>query len=242
MKLHILSDIHAEAYAGKALESFITSLIAPTEVLVLAGDIASWRNIEEVLALFSPHYERIIYVPGNHEYYRTSYDKFSPTLPYNVELLRGNATKVGDTHFLGATLWTDFHGDYFAEHAAKTMINDFRAIEGFTTIQCSNLFHKEFSFLNQAIDNLEGPKVVVTHFPPSMQCLSEYWRQNGGVLNKYFMNDLDGYLMDLDEPILWISGHTHTQYDVQIGQVRCVANPYGYRNENPHYSPLTIEI
>jgi predicted phosphohydrolase len=242
MKLHLVSDIHSEQYSGKYLEDFITSLTTSADVLVLAGDIGTYRTLDTALDIFSKRYERVVFVPGNHEYYRSSFKNFNPILPENVHLLNPGTVRIGDVNFIGATLWTDFNNSYQVEHAAKAMINDFKVIEGFTTHQCSNLYHQHVTFLRQALDLFHGQKnFVVTHFSPTQQAISEYWKHHGGALNQYFHNDLDGMLMDLP-PTKWAFGHTHDPIQLRVGEVDLYCNPLGYRGENDEYNQLIIEV
>jgi 3',5'-cyclic AMP phosphodiesterase CpdA len=44
------------------------------DVLVIAGDLCSYRNIWWILNEFSKYYEHVIYVNGNHELYGTHID------------------------------------------------------------------------------------------------------------------------------------------------------------------------
>src|SRR5258708_6266106 len=69
MILQLLSDLHFEMMVDKG-KSFINSL-DPTgvDVLVLAGDIDSYKNIEDTLKAFAEKYQRSIYLPGNHSFY-----------------------------------------------------------------------------------------------------------------------------------------------------------------------------
>jgi len=75
MKLQIMSDLHLEMHADRGAE-FIRNL-DPTgvDVLVLAGDITMARHyedLENVFKLLARKYRHILYVPGNHEYYKSS--------------------------------------------------------------------------------------------------------------------------------------------------------------------------
>jgi hypothetical protein len=75
MKLQSMSDLHLEMHADRGAE-FIRSL-DPTgvDVLVLAGDITmarQYEDLENVFKLLARKYRHIRYVPGNHEYYKSS--------------------------------------------------------------------------------------------------------------------------------------------------------------------------
>lgn len=118
MKLHILSDLHLEflAYAPPALDA---------DAVVLAGDIGlGTRGIQWAREAW-PDTE-IVYVPGNHEYYRSEMGVENELLraaarEHGVHLLNRDAAVIGGVRFLGATLWTDFRlfGDRERFHALQ---------------------------------------------------------------------------------------------------------------------------
>ncbi len=136
MKIHLLSDLHLEFSMPSNKLGAIES-----DVVVLAGDIhsgalgISWAGMTWT--------DRpVIYVPGNHEYYRRSYNAHRAQMRKvaaqydNIQLLDRGAIVIGDVLFVGATLWTDF--EYFGKgdivkradamaFAARYM-NDYRLI------------------------------------------------------------------------------------------------------------------
>ena len=84
----------------------------------------------------------MIYVPGNHEYYRLVYQKQRSAMRktasqhFNVRLLDQNACVIGGVLFVGCTLWTDFRyfetsGNFSGEEAmnvARRFMPDFSVI------------------------------------------------------------------------------------------------------------------
>ena len=78
MKLQIMSDLHFEMHADGGA-GFIRELDATgVDVLVLAGDITMAGQYEDLASVFGPlaqKYRHILYVPGNHEYYKSSPDR-----------------------------------------------------------------------------------------------------------------------------------------------------------------------
>ena len=137
MKIHVLSDLHLEFSIPHQSLGDVQS-----DVVVLAGDIGSGvSGIEWAGETWSDR--PVIYVAGNHEFYRREYnaqrrnlrqaaEKFS-----NVTFLDRDAVVINDVLFIGATLWTNF--EYFgrddivkrasAMSAAAQYMNDFRLIQ-----------------------------------------------------------------------------------------------------------------
>lgn len=249
MKIHLLSDLHLEFYHDP--EHFMETLIQPADVLVLAGDIhVGLDNTARAVNFFANHYERVLYIPGNHEYYNRLeldafdvYDDFEAKLAVNVTYLNYDYVKVGDVTFIGATLWTNFNDDPLVEIDASRCINDFRRIK--TTpreMKLTNYDHR--AYIKWAYEEFKGKKVIVTHFLPAMECVDPKYRNKDGItsnLNYYFANNLGSWIETLED-VTWLFGHTHDDVDVMIGQTRCLARPHGYPKERNFYTPLVLEI
>lgn len=228
MKIRILSDLHMEFFKREEPDWLFN---VEADVLILAGDIhVGPAKLETLLTRFASHYEHVVYVFGNHEFYGYNLQSYNNIkVPSNVHIMNPGHVKIDDVTFIGGTLWTDFCGDPIAETAAKRGITDFKRIHGFDTQTCASLFNEHYKYIRDGIKILPGPKVIVTHFIPSMRCVSPYWQINGGVLNKYFAPNLDTIIDNLEDDVpLWVYGHTHDQMDQVIGNTRFIANPHGY--------------
>lgn len=142
MKIHVVSDLHLERGYQE---------LPGGEVLVLAGDIAEARDIQQCFhstrlldgdippgayrfqdffKIECAKYERVFYVMGNHEHYRHRLDRTADLirsyLPSNVRLMDDDAEIYRGVLFLGGTLWTDVNkGNPIDIHAVKFgMIGD----------------------------------------------------------------------------------------------------------------------
>jgi hypothetical protein len=89
-------------------------------------------------------------------------------------------------------------------------------------------------YLKQPFD---GRTVVITHHLPSRRLVSaRFWPGNGSDgANGGFASDCDN-MIAVNEPWLWIHGHTHDTIDTKLWETRIVCNPAGYRGEwaTPH--------
>src|SRR5688572_2867209 len=105
MKLHILSDLHLEfgPFDMPAVDA---------DVLILAGDInLGPAGLNEYAGL--ARRKRILYVAGNHEYYRHTFPGLNEVLSdvaleSGIAFLDNRAVEIDGVRFLGCTLWTDF--------------------------------------------------------------------------------------------------------------------------------------
>jgi len=261
MKLHILSDLHVEfaPFAPPATDA---------DLVVLAGDIHQGvAGIAWARAAF-PHQE-LLYVAGNHEYYRDHWDTLLPELRqaaarHAVHFLEDDELVLGGVRFLGTALWTDF--DYFgparrdqAMMACVDYLTDFRLIgatpdpqaaqicpgipqaPGLLTPGHVRLRHlRSRAWLEQRLGAPhDGPTVVITHHLPGPGSVAPRYKDDLG--NAGFASHLD-HLMG--QAALWVHGHTHDSFDYQAGGTRVVCNPRGYpvrgAFENPDFAPGLI--
>ena len=240
MKIRLLSDVHQEFYEDESLYSN-----KGEDVLVIAGDLdVGETNCWNALKRFADHVDHVVYVPGNHEYYRHDIATFDETIRRfgqgtNIHFLNPGIIRLGEVTFIGAALWSNFGNDQFAQwHCART-ISDFSVIKGFNTDKCVNLYNKHSAYIKQSYEQMPGKKVIVTHFLPDAACIDAQYRGES-MINKYFANDLGSWIADLQDTT-WLFGHTHSNVDITIGDTRVLANPYGY-NRNANYRECVIEV
>lgn len=214
------------------------------DILVIAGDLTSDKNLKDVLYEFSYEYEFVFCVLGNHEFYGTEFEEarkmfrsMISELPPHVDILENGIRRMGeDIKFLGTSLW--FKEDPILHLGYKNSINDFKMIKRLEPMvyQINDDARK---FLEKEVDS---NSIVITHHAPSFQSIAEKYR--GDPINNFFVNDLDGLIYE-KKPKLWIHGHTHHSFDYNIGDTRVVCNPFGYFNyaENENFrNDLIIEI
>lgn len=240
MKIKLLSDLHLEGRQGYQFKDNVWAQYNGEDVLVLAGDIAVGPDAVMVaLDYFRKQgFEQIVYTPGNHEYYHHSRDAHEPLkAAAKAEGFRfldaEEVIKIQDVSFFGGTLWTNFRNDPLSEEVAKTYINDFRVIKGWTPQLAKVAFEDQSSFIKQAYEITEGKKCIVTHFMPAKEAVAERYKAEGieSTLNNYFANDLAEWIETLEDTT-WLFGHTHDSMDFNLGSTRLVSNPLGYPRES----------
>lgn len=240
MKVRLISDVHFEVYEDRQLYDS-----QDADVLVIAGDLAvGGYSTCNALKRFANNVEDVIFVTGNHEYYRSTINEVDEyisrhTRGANIHFLNCGTKKLDDVTFIGANLWTNFSNNDFSKINARGSINDFRQIQEFSTDQCVALNTKHTKFFSDASGAVEGKKVFVSHFLPDRICIDEQYRGESA-LNDYFSNNLGDWIQDLENST-WFHGHTHSTVRQEIGTTKIYANPYGY-NENRHYVELFITI
>ena len=250
MKLHILSDLHIEFGEFDVPKT-------DADVVIIAGDLhVGERGLSWAKEKFSN--QEVIYVIGNHEYYRGVIPKLTEKLMKgsegtNIHILENEEIVIGNIVFLGCTLWSDFqllNNPNVAAIVAQQMMNDYRLIRlspKFRKIHPSDtaIWHrKSRKWLAEKIKNRKGTKqktVVITHHAPSI--LSVPARYNNDQLSAAFASEMSGFLTDM-EIALWIHGHIHDSSDYHIGSTRVLCNPRGYAHEpNPNFSTdMVVEV
>ncbi len=250
MHIHILSDLHIEmaAYRPPPVDC---------DVVALAGDIGNHvQGIEWGRSVWSGR--EILYVPGNHEFYRLGRVEALRQMrirarELGVHLLDNDEVVIAGVRFLGCTLWTDFNlfGEELKRRAmaeGKSYLSDFRLIRErfrtFTPFRSAQLHKISRAWLAAKLQvSFPGKTVVVTHHLPSAHSVAE--RYQGSLTSACFASDLDDLM---GASALWIHGHTHDSFDYVLHGTRVICNPRGYnrnpdRPENREFDPaLVVEI
>lgn len=245
MNLQVMSDLHFEMHADGGAE-FIRGL-DPTgvDLLVLAGDITTAQRYSEMETVFKAlvkKYQRILYVPGNHEYYRSSPKQVAVNLARlakdvpEIVIPWNEVVVIGGHRFVAGTMW--FRRDPMGE-LNKRFMNDFSQIEDFEPW----VYDQNVAFEKVMATQVEPGDVVVTHHLPTPESVPPRFARSA--INAFFLSDMTSYFRDL-RPKLWIHGHTHDRCDYTIADTRVVANPFGYPKElgsNTRFDPaFRVEI
>lgn len=228
-----MSDIHFE-FQDNPIAWIQAMDPTDVDVLALCGDIDSVGSISMTLSMICDRYKdaEVLYVPGNHEFYGTSLDRFALQVDADnfTWLKRGVVKTINGQRFLGDTLWYPTtpslieHYQTFQETGYGW--SDFRYIE---TPQ--RIMHAATMTAQWLECELEADDIVLTHMLPSFQCVAMRWRFSAS--NMFFVHDLRDLIIER-KPKLWLHGHTHDSIDVVVGDTRIVCNPFGYEGQEPN--------
>ncbi|HEY4374744.1 MAG TPA: metallophosphoesterase [Burkholderiales bacterium] len=246
MKLHILSDLHVEfaPFAPPASDA---------DVVILAGDIhVDVAGLQWARKTF-PN-QALIYVTGNHEFYRGEWDGTMQAMrdcaaALSIHFLEDQELLLDGVRFLGTTLWTDF--DYFgparrreAMRACVEYLTDFRLIAAPPFVEDSDISRP----IPKRAEGLLTPahvrarhlasrawleaRLAAPHGGPTV--VVTHHLPGAGSVSARYRDDLGnaGFASHLDHLMgpaaLWIHGHTHDSFDYRLGGTRVVCNPRGY--------------
>lgn len=254
MKIALGSDLHIEFGMGDLPKKMKNT--ENVDVLILSGDVFigealnklgnkhTSTDYEDFIELCVQEYPQIVYVTGNHEYYHGYFKKTNDTIKKALEkyptfhFLNNETLKIDDILFVGTTLWTNlnnFHRETM--YVVQSMMNDYRKIinddipGGAITPKETGQKHIEnMEFLRKVLsENVSTKTVVVGHHAPSPMSIKPQYA-NDWHINGAYSSNLEEFILDNPNIVLWTHGHTHSPFDYMIGSTRVVCNPRGYWN------------
>ena len=228
MKVRIVSDLHLEYNDfPKLLNTF--KKLQPTEVLILAGDIVDFPNIElfkTFIKVGCKNYKHVIYVLGNHEYYGNDNKNVISVFrglcsELGIKLLENETTKLNGITFLGTTLWSPVKKEFYKDIKRNWILEQNR---------------KAIDFIYRV-----PADIIITHHMPDSRFISEKYRDQDEKNSAYTNDGFDFY--GLKKCKYWIFGHTHTPIkNVTHKGITFICNPLGYSYENNQLEDVVIEI
>jgi len=265
MRIRQMSDLHLEFES-----TFRPYNTNKADILMLNGDIcmaayfakspdspyyAKGLEFLDFFEFCSKEYENVLYIPGNHEYYRGYIDKIDDIIRGSLKFLpnvhfmnKGKWTK-DEVTFLGATLWTNMNNNSpITEQYLMTGMNDFRLIEWkkkgyggrFRPSDAAAIHRKTLHYFDETSAGLDNV-VIMSHHAPSFRSVHPKYH-NDTQMNFGYYSDLDEFIMDRPQIKLWTHGHMHNCSDYQIGDTRVVCNPRGYNDENKYFKDRILEL
>ena len=221
--LKYVSDLHLEyKYLNSTtIKNIYNNKINPTKYLALVGDIGNFtnNNLTDFLKHCSHSYDKVLYVPGNHEYWSDRYtlDEINTKLEEhcsnnNIAFLNNSTYTINNTKFIGSTLWSQIKvyntinikgGNYKNIYKDKSIL--------LTPHDTSSYNITATKFIkDNTVHN--GPVILLTHYPP-IHCdpKNNQYTSDPVYYNKF---GYDAYHSNIEsiikDPVkVCIYGHTH---------------------------------
>lgn len=231
IKIQIFSDLHFEFMTtNKLRKQFVHKLKTGADIAIVAGDLGTRQCFNDSVEILLAAYEKVIFVPGNHEYYFSSpkemlfkFKRQANKNPGRFFYLDDNMVEIEGQRFIGSTLWFYDLGDNWR---FSNSLSDFQVIGGFPTW----VYDKNKASMDYLEDNVKEGDIVITHHMPTYNSVSPQYRHSE--LNRFFVCDMKN-LISTAKPRMWIHGHTHDSFDYTMEEsTRIICNPYGYRGRN----------
>lgn len=248
MKIQIISDLHQEF--GITEISF-----EKADVVIFAGDTnLGIKGIQWILSKITNI--PVIYILGNHEYYKGSYPKtlnkiIESAQATNIHVLENKSVKLDGITFHGATLWTDFRllgNPRINGSICQSKMNDYKMIRrdpSYSKLRSIDTFSIHMAsrkWLEESIESSNTDKnIVITHHAPSIKSVPLKFRED--VVSSAYASDLEEMIFKY-QPNYWIHGHIHEPIEYEIGKTKIICNPHGYIDEpyNGYKQELIIEL
>lgn len=248
MKIRIISDLHQEF--GLTELSFTGA-----DLVIFAGDIdIGTKGIEWIKARVKTI--PVIYILGNHEYYKGAYPKTLHKISEaaegsNIFVLENKAIELDGITFHGATLWTNFElfgNPRVSGSICQEKMNDYKLIRRLPSysklrsIDTYNIHQASIKWLATSLEtSLTRQNIVITHHAPSPKSIPNIYKDD--VVSSAYASDLEAFILQY-QPNYWIHGHIHQANRYIIGQTEVICNPYGYIHEKDGgFDPdLMIEV
>lgn len=261
MKIQLLSDLHLETDP-----TFVASPIPGADLLVLAGDIGSYRQGSKLasndfgLGSYAPRNgwpTPVVFVPGNHEYDNLDFDEAHERLrelchALDIQWLERETCVIDGVRLVGTTLWTDFDAlaadtDTLGVALAKRA-KAFRAADFY--LEKAQMRRNGAPFMAEQMRE-QGlacqqwlTDALRTPFDGPTLAITHFAPTLASADPRYgvtpgtagFCNALDALLPLAD---CWMHGHLHCAHDYIKDGCRVVANPLGYakKGEQADFQP-----
>lgn len=254
MAIQIMSDLHLEV--GKQYDIFDIEPRAPH--LALLGDIGNvTAHKDEFLAFLTRQlrqFRTVMFVPGNHEAYHSSWPATLDILhAFQLQLLsttpkdpslgefvlldrRVLRLPYSNTVVLGCSLFSHVPPESHA--AVGTGLNDFYQTARWDVDAHNEMHKRDLAWLNEQVAGLEGSDAriaIFSHWSPSKDARAIEPRHQGSSITSAFSTDLSKEKCFTSGNVkLWAFGHTHYNCDFVAkrehgaGPLKLLANQRGY--------------
>lgn len=251
MRFAVASDLHFEFHRDKGVA--LVETLPETDVIVVAGDLANAQCLWNSLVLLLGKYRHVLFVPGNHEFYGSSFQSVRQSinkLKHRMPKMRDRGETLGELHlldhgtaviegqrFVGTTMWFRWQDGIALKHH---YLNDFNTIRG----AARRIYEENRRALEFLEETVRSTDVVVTHHPPSEGSVPPDQDEEEAKYNCFYLCDVEEFIRER-QPKLWVHGHMHHSFDYLIDDTRVVCNPFGYalEEENEKFdSKLTVTL
>jgi predicted phosphodiesterase len=239
VNFQIMSDLHLETFdEDQSVLSFITPR---SKILILAGDIGrihKYNQLETFLKEVCKHFEIVLYVLGNHEYYKVdnipvkSMEELLEDVTKikldidNLYILNRTSVIIDDVCIAGCTLWSQ---------AIIDIPQFIVRIPGMNTLKYNTMFKQDLNYIEEMVKLCNTRKlklVVVTHHCPTYLVGRKRSRDKKDKYQSLYVSNLD-YLLDSNRVHTWICGHVHKNFDFYTKNgTRLVCNQKGKPHDN----------
>lgn len=254
MDIGLLSDSHLSPRTWSEDLPKMLPKAGSVQVMVLLGDIGHWSQIPDICLFVQEALKcRVIFVPGNHDYYTwgATLRSMAEIVAYWTEKLSEHElisvlidqhVDIEDISFFGSTWWskmgTEIDRDLFRldEHNFSDFTYIIRTWLGTGMRRLpAYLESRDLPMLNSSAKiaysawqmQSKKKKVLCAHFP-----MFEALRHPHYPRSPYFVSEDDYWMLEGRLPDMVLFGHTHWNIRETVHEIPCMSNMFGYQNES----------
>ena len=172
-------------------------------------------------------------------------------VPENVHYLDNDYVELENYIVFGGCMYSDYKlypNEDLSKRSGEMYLNDFRyvrihdkklnVVRPINTDDYQNLHKKFVQKLKKCIKETDKDIIVLSHFAPSIQSISDKYLDQGNVyLNASYASNMENFILQNERIKYWHHGHVHDSFDYMIGQCRVICSPYGYSGREQKISP-----
>ena len=233
MKIAIANDLHLEFGDIELRNDQNADLLILAGDIVVAEDRINHNRYVDFFKQVCAEFREVFYIMGNHEHYKGTIDKTKYLIEdtFDIKVYENEYFDLNGFRILGTTLWTDLNnGDPITAISLKQYMTDYaviRKLPNKTKLNPWDTFELNKKAVEFIQNNVTDNCIVVTHHGPTHKSIPQRFiterHANGGYVNR-----LENLILDNPGIKLWVHGHTHDNFDYEVGTCRVVCNPRGY--------------
>lgn len=180
-----------------------------------------------------------------------SINHIKKNVPENVHYLDNDYVELENYIVFGGCMYSDYKlypNEDLSKRSGEMYLNDFRyvmihdkklnVVRPINTDDYQNLHKKFVQKLKKCIKETDKDIIVLSHFAPSIQSISNKYLDQGNVyLNASYASNMENFILQNERIKYWHHGHVHDSFDYMIGQCRVICSPYGYSGREQKVSP-----
>ena len=180
-----------------------------------------------------------------------SINHIKKNVPENVHYLDNDYVELENYIVFGGCMYSDYKlypNEDLSKRSGEMYLNDFRyvrihdkklnVVRPINTDDYQNLHKKFVQKLKKCIKETDKDIIVLSHFAPSIQSISNKYLDQGNVyLNASYASNMETFILQNERIKYWHHGHVHDSFDYMIGQCRVICSPYGYSGREQKISP-----
>ena len=180
-----------------------------------------------------------------------SINHIKKNVPENVHYLDNDYVELENYIVFGGCMYSDYKlypNEDLSKRSGEMYLNDFRyvmihdkklnVVRPINTDDYQNLHKKFVQKLKKCIKETDKDIIVLSHFAPSIQSISNKYLDQGNVyLNASYASNMEDFILQNERIKYWHHGHVHDSFDYMIGQCRVICSPYGYSGREQKISP-----